>query len=206
MIDIAILAANEHLALQKLFKNLIDECGISPKYIYVLFDETKVDDDTLNLPPVYGITNVFLRPLNKDFAAQRNHLRSLCKSDYILYVDADEIIPVKLITTLLTMVTNRTYDIITIPRVNKLICNDSTPATEIFGLEAIDPIDGKIAWPDYQDRFVRNVPSIVWTGALHERLTGGIKSCLAQDETIAIQHLKTTSTQLAQRNFYRDNF
>lgn len=60
-----------------------------------------------------------------------------------------------------------------------------------------------IAWPDYQMRLYKNIPTITWVGKVHERLQGFNKfGLLPQESVLAIQHFKDIGRQEQQNNFY----
>ena len=204
MFNIGVLAADEYVEIDRLLTNLIVECGIDPSQIVILFDSDKTTPIMYEIVEEHNIYNIYDNPLDGNFARQRNHLHSLCTEDYILHIDADETIPVKLIDILRNLIdSDNSIDKLAIPRVNKLIQDDLNLCPEdIFGPNPPIDSDGKIGWPDYQWRLVRNCPQVIWGGVIDEQPSGN-GMFLKADESLAIQHIKNISKQLAQRDFYR---
>lgn len=84
MISAIIIAKNEEDNLEKCIKSVkwCDE-------IIVIDDNST--DKTSDIAKKYNAT-VFLRPLNNNFSNQRNFAISKAKNDWILFVDADEVV------------------------------------------------------------------------------------------------------------------
>ncbi|WP_051261684.1 hypothetical protein [Desulfovibrio inopinatus] len=98
------------------------------------------------------------RPLNADFAAQRNAMLELCQSEMVFSLDADERMSPALQQILPTLV-GMDFDLIYFQRVTLY---PDTHHTKIgFGL-----------WPDLQPRLFRRYPGIRYIRPIHERLEG----------------------------------
>ncbi len=88
MITAVILAKNEEKNIEKCIKSLFF-CN----EILVIDDNST--DNTVSLAKKYK-ARVIIHPLNKDFSAQRNFALSMVKTEWALFVDADEQVPPKL--------------------------------------------------------------------------------------------------------------
>jgi len=141
------------------------------------------------------------RKFEKDFAAHKNYLNSLCTGDYIFQIDADEILADNLLLNLHYIIeNNQTVDLFMVPRVNKV--TGLTP-THIAKWEwKVDEHD-RVMWPDWQGRIYRNSPEIKWESAVHERIVGAkIIAALPAEEEFALIHLKDIDRQEKQNALY----
>ena len=108
------------------FKNLIDFLQNN----MTEFDELVVLDDYSTDTLTVGVLNtlreknsnrfvVEQRSLNGDFASQKNYANSLCKKEYILNLDADEMITEEFIESIKEIIfLNKEVDLYKIPRIN----------------------------------------------------------------------------------------
>jgi hypothetical protein len=200
-INIAILAANEYQELDRLLQCLIIDCKFDIDNIVIVLDGSKTTYQMIELIESYNILYK-IRPLNGNFAEQRNYLQKLCTQPHILHIDVDETINIDLLNMIYETIKTKNFDIAAIPRVNKLIMDDpNITVEEIFGTTALDQ-QGRINWPDYQWRLIKNESYLQWQNKINERLNGRIPITLPADETIAISHIKKISKQLQQRNYY----
>ena len=119
-ISYSVLTHNEDESLQRLLEFLVkhkdeedeivilDDYSDNPKTIEILDVMTSMHEMTFEQ-----------RHLLKDYAGQKNHLTRMCKGDYIVNIDADEI-PHKLLMKNLKSIleANPTIDLYWVPRVN----------------------------------------------------------------------------------------
>ena len=177
-ISYAILACNEAKELTELLEALVYTIRDVDEIVIVL-DETNHTEEVRTICESY-ITKANLKyythPLNKDFAAQKNYLTSKCVGDWIVNLDADELLTPDLIRIL--------------PHIDK------------WNWQVNDK--GWVNWPDAQMRIYKNNGFIKWTQPVHERLVGH-KSFgrLPFDVKYAIHHHKTITRQEAQNEFYK---
>jgi hypothetical protein len=63
---------------------------------------------------------------------------------------------------------------------------------------------GRVNWPDYQTRLIKNIPDIRWINKVHERIEGHIVSCTFPntDEDWCLYHPKTIDRQVKQNEYY----
>ncbi len=103
----------------------------------------------------------------------RNFGLSKCSGDWILIVDADEVIPHTLATKLLELAQQTTFSYFRLPRSNNIF----NKALKHTGW-----------WPDYNIRFFKK-GSVVWQDAIHSvPITSGLGEDLQPQEELAIKH------------------
>jgi glycosyltransferase involved in cell wall biosynthesis len=147
--------------------------------------------------------NFYQRALNKDFAAQRNYLKDLCRGEYIFVLDPDELPPnnlLKQLPAICAQMKGRGLDACSVPRYSKVIEGHQPVDARTIPLTNKEILDYP---PDAQIRIFRNCPEIFWSDALHERLNG-LRRVLRLPNGIdyALLHVKTTSRLKGQGDFY----
>ena len=95
---------------------------------------------------------------------------------------------------------NPNTDIFWVPRINKV--KDLTQEhIEKWGWNV--DLKGRINFPDYQCRILKNKPDIKWKNKVHEVLTGyKTESHLPANDEFCIHHLKDIKRQESQNAFY----
>jgi hypothetical protein len=179
----------------------------------VVLQDSSCDIETFNL-----IKNELIkyncvigeRNLNNNFAEQKNYLNSLCSKDWIINLDADELITETFIDNIRELInTNPDIDSIAIPRINTL----ERISEEFLYVQKSMPTysflfndKNHINFPDYQTRIYKNISSIEWKGEIHEVLTGNNSlSHIPADyvyEELFIIHKKDMYKQFLQNNKY----
>lgn len=202
-ISYAITAHNEHEELKRLLDQIVSNKQQEDE-IVVQVDEAKVTDDVMAVLLAYSpeIASVVKFPLNKDFASFKNNLKRHCKKDYIFFVDADEYFSANLIYNLPKVVEqNPEADLFGVPRVNTV---EGITEDHIKIWNWVVDEKGRVNWPDYQTRLVRNSPNIEWVNKVHERIQGYTVSCVFPntDEDWCLYHPKTIERQIKQNNLY----
>lgn len=142
-----------------------------------------------------------------DFAAWKNRLAGLCRGEYILQIDADEIPPegvLRHLETILKM--NPGVDLFCFPRLN-VVQGIGRADVETWGW-TVSRVPGceadVVQWPDYQGRLYRRSPGIKWTRPIHEYIDGARQiSYFPQDSRFALLHSKTIDRQRKQNELYR---
>ena len=141
------------------------------------------------------------RHLLKDYAGQKNYLTDMCKGEYIVNIDADEIPNKSLIQNIKTIIeSNPTIDLYWVPRVNTV---DGITQEHIdkWGWQVNEK--GWVNFPDYQGRIWRNRPNILWKNKVHEVLTGYKEhTYLPAEEEFCFYHPKDIVRQEKQNKFY----
>ena len=140
-------------------------------------------------------------PLNGDFASFKNNLKNNCSGDYVFQIDADEYPEEYLMSTIEWLIKNNPgTDVFWVPRINTV---------EGLTQEHIDKwgwrVDnkGRVNFPDYQCRILKNVKRIKWKNKVHETLTGHkTESQLPANKEFCIYHPKDIKRQEKQNEFY----
>ena len=175
-------------------------------------DEIVVQCDKGNTTPeVYGVLKHYSEfnmpyklvefPLNGDFAAFKNNLKDNCSGDYIFQIDADEYPEEYLMNTIEWLINNNPgVDIFWVPRINT-VHGLTQEHINKWGWN-VDP-NGRVNFPDYQCRILKNVKRIKWKNKVHEVLTGHkTEAQLPANDEFCIHHPKDIERQEKQNKFY----
>ncbi len=142
------------------------------------------------------------RALGKNFAAQRNYMKSLCRGRLIFFLDPDELPTTRLLHGLpkiLQMMEALDIDACQLPRLNVWL-----PADRLVHPRSVDLDDERltILWED-QFRILRNLPHLHWTMRFNEYLTS-VRRGYRFPHTLdyALLHCKTQRRQARQWVFY----
>ena len=121
--------------------------------------------------------------------------------DYLVFLDADELLPPQLIDDLpLILELNPTVNIIGMARQN-FIKGITPEDIQKWGWRIDD--QNQINYPDVQFRIMRSGQGIRWVGKIHETLVGpGIKTTLPAESAYSILHIKTIERQTKQNESY----
>ena len=128
-------------------------------------------------------------PLNGDFASFKNNLKDNCSGDYIFQIDADEYPEEYLMSTLEWLIKNNPgTDVFWVPRINTV---KGLTKEHIQKWRWNVDHDGRVNFPDYQCRILKNVKRIKWKNKVHEVLTGHkTESRLPANDEFCIHHPK----------------
>ena len=198
-ISYAILTHNEGeciaelLTLLTTYKRDIDE-------IVVVDDYSNDERTKFILNDVKDLIKLEYRTFDGDHT-QKNYLNSLCSGDYILQLDADELVSLEFLNMLPNLLElNDTVDLFIMPRINTV--EGLTPEwSSRWGWRVNEK--GWVNFPDYQWRIYKNSPDIKWKNRVHEVLDGyKTYSNLPEMEEYALYHPKTIWKQESQNNFY----
>ena len=172
-------------------------------------DEIVVQCDKGNTTPsVYQVLEeykdkiqVIEFPLNGDFASFKNNLKNHCSGDYIFQIDADEYPEEYLMSTIEWLIKNNPgTDIFWVPRINT-VKGLTQEHIDKWGWRVDN--DGRVNFPDYQCRILKNVKRIKWKNKVHEVLTGHkTESQLPANKEFCIYHPKTIDRQEKQNEYY----
>ena len=172
-------------------------------------DEIVVQCDEGNTTPnVYQVlkeykdkVQVIEFALNGDFASFKNNLKDNCSGDYIFQLDADEYPEEYLMNTIEWLITNNPgTDIFWVPRINT-VKGLTQGHIQKWGWNVDN--DGRVNFPDYQCRILKNVKRIKWKNKVHEVLTGHkTESQLPSNDEFCIHHPKSIERQERQNALY----
>ena len=201
-VSYAILTHNEDKELKKLLDFLIKHKDEGDEI--VILDDYSDNQNTLEILDFYVSAYDIIyeqRHLLKDFANQKNYLTRMCKGEYIINIDADEIPHKQLMINLKTILdSNPSVDLYYVPRVNTV---DGLSEQHIKRWGWRVNSQGWVNFPDWQGRIWRNRPNIRWENAVHERLVGfkEYTNLPSEKEYSLIQH-KEIKKQEKQNKFY----
>ena len=200
-ISYAIPVCNEYKEIEYLLQYLIKNVREGDE-IVVQCDEGNTTLEVLKVLNKYADrVKVIEFPLNNNFAAFKNNLKDNCEGDYIFQIDADEYPEEYLMNHIDWVINNNPdVDIFWVPRINKVDGLTQEHITK-WGWK-VDP-DGRVNFPDYQCRILKNTPDIKWKNKVHEVLTGyKTESHLPANDEFCIYHLKTIDRQEQQNKYY----
>jgi len=140
-------------------------------------------------------------PLNGDFSSFKNNLKDNCTGDYIFQIDADEYPEEYLMSTIEWIIKeNPKTDIFWVPRIN-IVKGLTQEHINKWGWNICPK--GRVNFPDYQCRILKNVKRIKWKNKVHEILTGHkTESHLPSNDEFCIHHLKDIERQEKQNDYY----
>ena len=165
-ISYSILTHNETDSLLKLIEFIVKHKDEEDE-IVILDDYSDNEKTTEILDSVVSIYEIKFesRHLLKDYAGQKNYLKNLCKGDYIINIDADELPNKWLMKNIKSILeANPTIDLYWIPRVNTV---EGLTQSHIqkWGWQVNEK--GWVNFPDYPGRIWRNRPNIRWKNPVH---------------------------------------
>ena len=206
-ISYAIPVCNEHEELKRLLDFLIGNIREE--------DEIVVQCDQGNTTPeVYEALSQYKAPvglidpikiiefpLNGHFANFKNNLKENCSGDWIFQIDADEYPDEYLIKILPNILKeNSDTEVFLVPRINEVMGITQTHLGQ-WGWNMSDK--GRINYPDYQTRILKNLPEIKWYNKVHEIVKGHKKfATLPTNPEYSLWHPKHITRQEIQNKFY----
>ena len=198
-ISYAILTHNEGNYIQELIPFLIKNKREEDEIVIV--DDYSDDQLTRDVISKYRASIVLeYREFDGD-ASQKNYLNSVCTGDYILQLDADELVSEWFLQSLPTILEgNQEVDLFIMPRINTVNgLTDELIAK--WGWRVNDK--GWVNFPDWQMRLYRNCEEVKWEGLLHSKVVGAKQyAFLPEEEEFCIIHLKELSRQVEQNTLY----
>ena len=198
-ISYAILTHNEGNYIQELIPFLLKNKRIYDEIVIV--DDYSDDQLTKDVLEKYKSDIVLeYREFDGD-ASQKNYLNSICAGDYILQLDADELVSEWFIQTLPTILEgNQEVDLFIMPRINTV--NGLTDEWIAKWGWRVNK-KGWVNFPDWQMRLYKNCEWVKWDGLLHSKIVGAKQyAFLPEEEEFCIIHLKELTRQIQQNNLY----
>ena len=201
-VSYAILTHNENKELKKLLDFLIEYKDEDDEI--VILDDYSDNKKTIEILDFYVSAYDIIyeqRHLLKDFANQKNYLTRMCKGEYIINIDADEIPHKQLMINLKTILeSNPSIDLYYVPRVNTV---DGLTQEHINHWKWNVNEKGWINFPDWQGRIWRNRPNIRGEKPVHEMLVGFKEyTTLPAEKEYSFIHHKDIKKQENQNKFY----
>ena len=135
------------------------------------------------------------------FRSQKNYLNSKCSGDYILQLDADELVTKEFIDTLPELLElNSEIDLFIMPRINTV---EGLTQEWINKWRWNVNEKGWVNFPDWQMRLYRNCDWVKWNGLLHSKIEGHKTFVfLPTEKLFCIIHNKQIDRQVAQNTLY----
>jgi len=199
-ISYAIPVCNEYKEIEYLLEYL-NKHKREQDEIVVQCDQGNTTPEVYEVLKQYSDIKIIEFALNKDFAAFKNNLKDNCSGDYIFQIDADEYPEEYLMNTIEWVISNNPKtDIFWVPRINKV---KGITQEHINKWKWNVCPKGRVNFPDYQCRILKNVKRIKWKNKVHEVLTGHqTESHLPANDEFCIYHLKSIDRQEKQNKFY----
>jgi len=217
-----IAACDEHEELTQLLTQLTSKTPFEDYAIVVVIDTTKINAQMMATvayfsvnPKIEFVDNAF----NGNFSDLKNLMNSMATNyncRWIFNIDADETPTdefLRDIELILSAADDSDVDAISIPRANYV---HGITDYHINRWGWIVDTHGRINWPDYQVRLYRNLPRLVWSGTVHETLSGITRLWPLPDKEIRtdtgeatthpplyfLKHPKTIERQERQNSLY----
>jgi glycosyltransferase involved in cell wall biosynthesis len=198
-ISYAILTHNEGEYIDKLltllttYKRSIDEI--------VIVDDYSDGELTKSILDTYkDQITLHYRTFDGDHT-QKNYLNSQCTGDYILQLDADELVSPEFLEMLPELLEdNNEIDLFIMPRINTV--EGLTPEYIAKWKWNVNE-KGWVNFPDWQMRLYRNCDWLKWDGLLHSKIEGHKTYVfLPAEELFCILHPKQLERQVEQNDLY----
>jgi glycosyltransferase involved in cell wall biosynthesis len=199
MISIAITVCDEAQELKTLLDFLQENALLDQYELIIQIDKDNYTNEVIEVIVNRGIKHYFY-PLNKDFASYKNELFKHCSGDFILQLDADELVSIDFLRLIPQIVlANPEVDLYYIPRINTVEgLTEEDVQTWRWNIKG-----DRINYPDYQSRLYRNSSDIKWVGKVHEKIQGHKQfTLLPEADELSLLHYKTIEKQRKQNNFY----
>ena len=199
-ISYAIPVCNEYKEIKYLLEYLTKHKRDQDE-IVIQCDQGNTTPEVYDVLKNYHNVKVVEFALNGDFASFKNNLKDNCSGDYIFQIDADEYPEEYLMQTLEWLIKNNPgTDIFWVPRINTV---KGLTKEHVEKWRWVVGNDGRVNFPDYQCRILKNVKRIKWKNKVHEVLTGHkTESQLPANDEFCIYHPKTIERQEKQNALY----
>ena len=203
-ISYAVTVCNELLEIERLLPFLIENKREQDEI--VIFYDTKngsksVEDylraKSVNTVPFRWIGYHF----DGHFANMKNHLTSLCEGDWIVQLDADEMVTKLFLEYVKKSIElNPEMHLFLIPRINTV---EGLTQEHIQKWRWNVNENGWVNFPDYQQRVYKNDGVVKWQNKVHEKITGhSFFGMFPNIPEICIHHHKDIARQERQNNYY----
>jgi glycosyltransferase involved in cell wall biosynthesis len=201
-ISYIVLTHDEGEYIERLLSFLVSY--IRPEDEIVVLDDYSVDSATLSILEGFEsrkAIKLFKHKLNGDFAEHRNFAISKADGDWILFLDADEMIAdeefIKALPEIIHL--NPEIDAYALPRINT-VAGLTEEHVKKWHWQVNEK--GWVNWPDYQVRLFKK-GKCKYANSVHEKLIGADHiQCLPLLETFSLLHEKEITRQEKQNSFY----
>jgi hypothetical protein len=191
----AVTACNEYIELKRLLEQIESIKHDNDEIVLQL--DVKYTSEVEKIAKSY---NPIITALKGDFANFKNILKKHCTKDYIVFLDADELMGNNLALNIHEVLTlNSEVECFALSRINTV---EGLTQEHIQKWGWIIDNENHINYPDYQLRVCKNIPEIKWEGKVHERLVGQKNVVPLEGKEWALLHPKTIDRQERQNNYY----
>jgi len=200
----AIPVKDEFIEIQRLLTFLLENKDREDE-IVVLWDSKNGDKQVETYLRKMNVEKSLFRwyPYEFDghFANMKNHLTSLCDGDWIVQLDADEMVTKLFLEYVKKSIElNPEMHLFLIPRINTV---EGLTQEHIQKWRWNVNENGWVNFPDYQQRVYKNDGVVKWQNKVHEKITGhSFFGMFPNIPEICIHHHKDISRQERQNNYY----
>jgi glycosyltransferase involved in cell wall biosynthesis len=199
IISYAILTHNEGEYIKQLLEFLTSHKRNEDEIVIV--DDFSTDGLTKEILDKYkDQIKIHYRVFDGDHT-QKNYLNSKCIGDYILQLDADELITEEFIQHLPSILEdNSSIELFVLPRVNT-VDGLTQEWIQKWGWNVNEK--GWVNFPDWQMRLYKNCEWVKWDGLLHSKIIGAKTIApFPAEEIYSIIHHKKLDRQINQNELY----
>lgn len=200
----AIPVKDEFIEIQRLLTYLLENKSEEDE-IVVLFDSKNGDPEIETYLRKMNIEKSLFRwysyEFDGHFANMKNHLTSLCEGDWIVQLDADEMITETFMFYVRESIKlNPEMHLFLIPRINTVEGLTQEHINK-WGWRVDE--NGWINFPDFQQRVYINDGTVKWKNRVHEQITGhSYFGAFPNLPEICIHHHKDIERQERQNAYY----
>ena len=203
MISYAILVSDEYEEFKRLITQLVRLKDENDE-IVVVVDSSKTNESIKTvLANNKNLISYYERDLGGDFSAQKNFLFQKCTKQYVINLDADELIDENFIKNVKeVLLSNPDIEAYWVPRWNE-VKGITDELIQVWGWRMDN--QKRINWPDLQMRIIKNNCGITWINPVHEQMNGyKTYAVLPLEKDYCIYHIKSVEKQIQQNNFYNN--
>jgi len=197
-----ILCKNENESLHNLLQQIVEFKAPQDK-IFIVRDKNGTNQSTKDVIEEFKDSIIsFERPVDRAIHDQKNWLAKQSGTDYLFYLDADELLDERFYTIVHQLIEGNDVDVFFLPRTNIVLgMTEEYRASRGWQLDE----KGRVNWPDVQDRLFKNKKGIHFNPIPHGRLIGqDTFATLPEEELYAIYHEKSMDKQKSD-NEWHDN-
>ena len=198
-ISYALLTHNEGKYIETLLTFLINNKRQDDEIVVV--DDFSNDQETVDILKKHNNSIKLYHRIFDGDHTQKNYLNSMCTGDYILQLDADELVTIDFIHILPELLEeNNETDLFIMPRINTV---EGLTSEWIAKWKWNVNEKGWVNFPDWQMRLYRNCEWVKWDGLLHSKIEGHKTYVfLPAEELFCILHSKQLDRQITQNSLY----
>lgn len=139
-------------------------------------------------------------PFNGNFSDLKNYPHEfITTGEYVVQIDADEIINDEFTHELIPLVKDGEVDLIYLARENYV---DGITDEYIKKMQWVLDEESRINFPDYQGRIYKLIHDKMWKGRVHETIDGAKKVARINDRNLRLIHVKNFEKQKQQNELY----